>query len=248
MFSVGMIILQVTIIEISDNPDTDHTRLLENFGGIIVTMYTLYMSMTGGIDWGEPAAVVSEISFAMRVLYCFFISFSVLCMLNIVTGVFVENANTICRTDADNMVMEELAVQEKRLEEMRVLFALAAGDGKEELKEQQFVDFSQERKVQAYFRKIGLNVEKENATALFKMIDLDSDGAIRVHEFVEGCTQFIGNARQLDIARLRRENGKTAQLLREFIAFMLDETSASQDMREQLTRKSLRGSNNDDEM
>merc|ERR1740121_153936 len=236
-----MIILQVALIELMDNPKGDHSSLISMFGGIIVTMHTLYQSMTGGIDWGEPAFELAKIHFAMDGLYCFFIAFSVLCMLNIVTGVFVENANSITRSDADVMVMEEMANQEKRLDETRVLFGLAAGHQDNWLLEQQFVDFSQERKVQAYFRKIGMNVEKENASALFRLIDVDSDGRLTAQEFVEGCTQFIGNARQLDIARIRREVQKTNELLREVMSFMLETIAAPEpltaSMRASVTRE-----------
>jgi hypothetical protein len=229
MFSVGMIILQVALIEIMDNPQADHSNLKSLFGGIITTMYTLYMSMTGGVDWGDPASELSRIHGSMSILYCFFIAFTVLCMLNIVTGVFVENANAITKSDADNMVMEEMAIQEKQVEEMRTLFGLAAGGQANWLQEQQFVEFSQERKVQAYFRNIGLHVEKENASVLFRLIDVDSDGRLTVGEFVEGCAQFIGNARQLDIARLRKESKKTYTLLREFITYMLENIATSEE-------------------
>jgi len=173
--------------------------------------------MTGGISWGEPAAQLSKINPAMIFMYSSFIAFSVLCMLNIITGVFVENASAITKSDADNMVMEELAAQERRLDEMRHLFELAAGPGVSVLREDQFVEFVQQRKVQAYFSKMGLNVQKDNARALFHLIDIESDGCIAVSEFVEGCAQFIGNARQLDIARLRHEIRQVAHLIDRFM-------------------------------
>merc|ERR1712107_740163 len=181
-----------------ENPGKDYSVLLHHFGGILPTMYTLYKSMTGGIDWGDPAEELGALSPVLNLLYVSFISFSVLCLMNIVTGVFVEHANSITRNDTDNIVMDELANQDRRVEEMLQLFELAAGPGKVDLREEEFMQFSKNRKVQAYFRQIGLNVEQENAAALFRLIDLDGDDCINVREFIDGCAQFIGDARQLD--------------------------------------------------
>merc|ERR1719436_2405609 len=121
----------------------------------------------------------------MGVLFAIYIAFSVLCVLNIVTGVFVENANQITKSDADTMVMEELAAREKWLSEMRRCFQKADKDGSGALNMEEFVKYSQDENVQAYFRKIGLNVESGNAQALFKLIDLNGNGTIELEEFVE---------------------------------------------------------------
>eukprot|EP00746_Dinoflagellata_sp_MGD_P094592 gnl/MRDRNA2_/MRDRNA2_376557_c0_seq1.p1 gnl/MRDRNA2_/MRDRNA2_376557_c0~~gnl/MRDRNA2_/MRDRNA2_376557_c0_seq1.p1 ORF type:complete len:161 (-),score=28.57 gnl/MRDRNA2_/MRDRNA2_376557_c0_seq1:33-515(-) len=65
--------------------------------------------------------------------------------------------------------------------------------------------YIQKPDVQAAFRKIGLFVHNGNADALFSLLDFDNSGSVDIDEFVEGCTQLVGSASQLDIARLHHE-------------------------------------------
>jgi len=205
MFSFGVCIDQVVAQYLPSASEEERRELLRYFGGIMNTIYTLYACIIGGIDWDTAARWLFDINPAMPFLFSAYIAFAVLCMLNIVTGVFVEHANAITKSDADNMVMEELLLQEKRLEEMRTIFERMSGGEGEELHGDQFRRFAQNEKVQAYFRRIGLSVDNDNAHALFALIDMDNDGIVSLEEFVTGCMQFIGTARQLDIARLRSD-------------------------------------------
>merc|ERR1719215_1437296 len=125
--------------------------------------------------------------------------------------------------------MEELNAREKWLHEMRAVFNRADQDGTGALDLQEFMAYVQDVHVQAYFRKIGLNVEQDNSKALFSLIDLDQNGVIELEEFVEGCAQFVGNARQLDIARLRRDNytvRKDIKNVRNLLEDVLDRVAA----------------------
>jgi len=196
----GILILQM----VSDS--TPSATILDLYGGIMPTIYTLYQAITGGLDWGQAAAPLSTISPFLTVLFSLYIAFAVLCMLNIVTGVFVENANSILKADAETGVFEELQKQDKRMCELRVVFAQMVADGACALRFPEFWNFCQNPMVQAYFRRIGLHVEKGNAEALFKLMDADHDGQISLEEFIDGCSQFLGTARQLDIAKLKADS------------------------------------------
>mmetsp|Transcript_113085 Transcript_113085/g.326726 ORF Transcript_113085/g.326726 Transcript_113085/m.326726 type:complete len:727 (-) Transcript_113085:49-2229(-) len=217
MFTFGVFIVQTIATHLArEAPNPKHKEILRYFGGLGQTIYTLYAAIIGGIDWDDAAQFLFDIHPLLAMMFSMYVAFAVLCMLNIVTGVFVEHANAITKADADNMVMEELCLQEKRLAEMRVIFErMVEGESNtEKLSYRQFQRFAQNEKVQAYFRRIGLSVDNENANALFTLIDLDNDGMINLEEFVAGCMQFIGAARQLDIARLRRDNAEIREIVR----------------------------------
>jgi hypothetical protein len=227
IFVFGACVLQTATEKMNEDfslgkAPAHHQTILSYYGSLLLTMYTLYLTITGGVSWGEAAKPLIEVSPYMLVLYSIYIAFAVLCVLNIVTGVFVENANAITRCDADNMVMEELNAREKWLDEMRAVFEKADETGSGDLDVNEFVKYVQDVRVQAYFRKIGLNVEKDNSRALFSLIDLDSNGVIELSEFVEGCAQFVGTARQLDIARLRRDNRSISKQVKELKKLMQD--------------------------
>merc|ERR1712176_915524 len=62
----------------------------EFYGSIPTSMFTLYQSMIGGVDWGVPAKASLSLGGMYFCTYLGFIFMNVFCVLNIVTGVFVD--------------------------------------------------------------------------------------------------------------------------------------------------------------
>merc|ERR1712050_389248 len=54
------------------------------YGSMLLTLYTLYMTITGGIDWGSAAKPLVAISPFAALAFSAYIAFGVLCVLNIV--------------------------------------------------------------------------------------------------------------------------------------------------------------------
>merc|ERR1712032_91349 len=126
-------------------------------------------------------------------------------VLNIVTGVFVENANRITQSDEDHVIMEELDNRRKWLEDVKSLFMAANSDGTGQLSWQKFKHHVEDVRVQAYFRKLGVDVESRSAHGLFQLLDFDGDGKVDVDEFAMGIQEIHGTAAKMDIARLRHD-------------------------------------------
>eukprot|EP00933_Yihiella_yeosuensis_P080642 TRINITY_DN94100_c0_g1_i1.p1 TRINITY_DN94100_c0_g1~~TRINITY_DN94100_c0_g1_i1.p1 ORF type:complete len:694 (+),score=113.98 TRINITY_DN94100_c0_g1_i1:174-2255(+) len=226
MFSVSVVFLQVIAESIASDVRTksasgDHSLLKFHFGSLWRSIYTLYLTITGGLNWGEAAEPLLNLHPLMAILFSIYIGFAVMCVLNIVTCVFVDKANQFTKSDMDNLIMEEVSSREQWLKDMRGIFQ-TDDDGYEELNAFEFQSQIDDPRVQAYFRKIGLNIEKDNAIALFKLIDLDDSGTVGLEEFVEGCSQFVGGARQLDIARLKHDTARLSNTMKEYMQLTLD--------------------------
>merc|ERR1719261_402071 len=95
----------------------------------MMSINTLYMTISGGVDWGDVCKPLTDIHPVMGFLFAMYIAFGVLCVLNIVTGVFVENANKITSNDEDQMIMEELNQRKIWISEVKALFETADQDG-----------------------------------------------------------------------------------------------------------------------
>lgn len=213
MFTFGVAFMQVAAGEmekIQSSPDADHGLDLEeiyrHFGSLMGTIFTLYMSICGGLDWSEASNALMTIHPIMGGLFAVYIAFAVFCVLNIVTGVFVENATKITQQNDTNAIMDELAIRDMWSEEVESLFRTADADASGELDWAEFEICLNEERVQKYFRRMGLSLDPESVYALFQLLDFDGDGTVDMHEFVEGCTHVHGNARSLDVVRLRHEN------------------------------------------
>jgi len=82
------------------NGNQEGIELIARFyGTLFITSGTLFQCITGGVDWYEPLSVFEAP--ADRILFYFFIAFSTICMMNVITGIVVQQvANAL---DEDKM-------------------------------------------------------------------------------------------------------------------------------------------------
>lgn len=188
--------------------DTDDTNsqqyeaLENNFGSLALTMYSLYKAITGGDDWSRFADPLFKISGTMGLFFCLYVSFSVFAVLNVVTGVFVDNAIKANREDEDVIIMDQNEKRKKHIDQVRSVFRKADIDESGRLDLKEFQKHLEDPCVQAYFRQLELDVEGQGALSLFGMLDFDESGYIDVEEFIFGCGKLKGYARSLDLARM----------------------------------------------
>lgn len=97
--------LVVTAIEDPDTRDNfDAESAMEHFGSMTASLYTMHKAIFGGIDWGDATDYAFASYPALVLMFMVYITFAMLCVLNVVTGVFVENANKITMNDEETMI------------------------------------------------------------------------------------------------------------------------------------------------
>jgi hypothetical protein len=210
LFVIGIFITQVVTNfrkdlgeEQSSSVDIeDQNALVENFGSLQDTMYSLYKAVTGGDDWGYFAELLFNISPIMGVLFCLYVAFAVFAVLNVVTGVFVDNALKANSHDADMIIMEQTEARKKHIDEVKSIFKKADSDASGKLNLDEFKKHVGNPYVQAYFRQLDIDMEGSKGDSLFNLLDFDSNGFIDIEEFIFGCGHLKGYARSLDLARM----------------------------------------------
>jgi len=176
------------------NPEgvAEGTALHRYFGGILVSIMSLFQAISGGIDWKDLTDPLMEhISPFMGLIFALFVSFTMFSMLNVVTGIFVESAlkNTKEETDID-MVNHLYKVFGDACE------PIAGMDCRITLEE--FEGQLENPRLQAYFRSIDLDLSE--ARGLFELLDIDETGSIDVEDFVMGCLRLRGPAKSINLA------------------------------------------------
>eukprot|EP00811_Abedinium_folium_P021440 NODE_3055_length_2099_cov_14.654665.p1 GENE.NODE_3055_length_2099_cov_14.654665~~NODE_3055_length_2099_cov_14.654665.p1 ORF type:complete len:572 (+),score=73.48 NODE_3055_length_2099_cov_14.654665:144-1859(+) len=216
----GMLILQLLIGSLasgaaaSSMSSENFVIVREKFGSLSVTMITLLKCIIGGLDWGYVIDALFDSHPLTAAIFLFYVVFCILCMLNIVTGVFVENSHRLMQQDAEYMIVEELQHRDAWVCSLTKVL-LKGSDGEGSFNCEQFQTYVDDPTIQAYFRRIGLNVEADSAKALFEIADHDQRGVITVAEFVDGCTLVAGGARQVDVASLAKAMKKLSTLVTE---------------------------------
>jgi len=214
MFLVAVCVLQFAVEEKESQKSdpaaarlgsSDYEDLKTHYSSLFTAMFTLYSAITNGLDWAEAAKPLMALNPMLGLLFAFYIAFAVLCVLNIVTGVFVENANKMTAQDQDLVLMEQLDNRRQWFEEVKILFDAADVDGNGQLNETEFSTQLQDLRMQAWFRKIGVSVESYSAGGLFQLLDFDGDGHLDLDEFAIALQQVHGPARSIDIAKLSHD-------------------------------------------
>lgn len=194
-----------------DSGNTVGDVLQDNWDGILISIRTLIYSVTGGLDWGEAAEPFWRMSVLYGVSYLVFVTAMLLGLLNVMVGVFVQESANVLMLDRELVLDQGVQSGEASRMLLAELFIELDKDGSHSLTEQEIHEGLQEPRIKAFFKHIGIDMNTK-ATHLFALIDTENNGEVSMKQFVDGCMQFQGSARPIDVAALGRQLEK--QLLR----------------------------------
>eukprot|EP00413_Alexandrium_margalefii_P005390 CAMPEP_0204521954 /NCGR_PEP_ID=MMETSP0661-20131031/6060_1 /ASSEMBLY_ACC=CAM_ASM_000606 /TAXON_ID=109239 /ORGANISM="Alexandrium margalefi, Strain AMGDE01CS-322" /LENGTH=268 /DNA_ID=CAMNT_0051527583 /DNA_START=47 /DNA_END=853 /DNA_ORIENTATION=+ len=175
-------------------------------GGLFRSMITLSQSVLGGFSWAEVSGALQEVHWSYELLFCLFVTFTSLALLNVVTGVFVDSAMRSAATDRNVVIQDQMAQESSYARELKKLFMEADEHQTGLLSQEEFLDYLRDQHVQSYLRALGIHASE--AAGLFNLLDMDDSGTVDVDEFMMGCLRIKGEAKSVDIATLMYENKK----------------------------------------
>jgi len=214
LFGVLFMMLSLDYLESVDSTP----ELLMYFGSLPRTMLTLYESISGGIDWNNAAMTLRPVSVWMEYIFSAYIFFTVFCCLNIVTGIFVDNAKALKIADEEAMHHEAMKERQKWIAEVAELFSKITREHDGQLTKDNFVfHVTNSDRIATCFYHLGINTDTTNTDELWELFDMDENGCIDQDEFAMGIKQFHGEARSIDLFKLRRELKELTKEIREKI-------------------------------
>ena len=177
--------------------------LEEFFYSLPMAVLTLFMAITSGVSWWDTERVFLDVGFQYGLLFLLYISVMFLALLNIVTGIFVNDAVEMSQMDRDIVMRFE--------EDRRKQYAHCLRDFFRELdaNDNGIVTFDEFKahlvaNGPGIFSYLGLEVW--DAVNIFEALDLDGSRQLDIREFMDGCMQLRGGARTFDMVTLMREN------------------------------------------
>jgi len=174
---------------------------MKYFGTLSAATVTLYMSMSGGEDWGNILSALEPLPWEYRLLFLVFITFAVLALLNVVTAVFVGTAMQQSQADRDLIVQEEMENKGEFVNLMQQVFNELDTNSSGALSFEEFEKHIEDDKILAYLRTLEIDVSQ--VRTLFTLLDVDNTGEVDIDEFVGGCLRLRGGATSMDLAVLK---------------------------------------------
>uniref|UniRef100_A0A7S4SS32 EF-hand domain-containing protein n=1 Tax=Alexandrium monilatum TaxID=311494 RepID=A0A7S4SS32_9DINO len=185
------------------------------FGTISATMQTMFMSITGGLSWVEVLDGLSQIDGLYHIVYMFYVGFVQICVLNIVTGVFVDTVHQMYQPERSEMIEKEAAKRKSILQKLTSLLEEADSDGSGSITWEEFHEFTQDPHMQMYLSAHEIDITQ--AREIFNLIDHTGQGEVQIDEFVISLLEFRGAAKGSDVLILRNDVNKILAKLSPFI-------------------------------
>lgn len=173
------------------------TMLHIHWGTLPRSMFSLFQAITGGADWYNLLIPLMDVSIWSAGVFCFYVCFTYLYIMNIITGVFVETAMEEAQEISEGNIVNEL----------RDLFSLEDDNSDGRLTWSEFEGHLEQKQMRRTFQALDLDVrEAEN---LFTLLDMDGSGWVSYDEFVTGCLRLRGTAKSIDVGTLMYECRRT---------------------------------------
>eukprot|EP00440_Ansanella_granifera_P008808 gb/GFBE01009542.1/.p1 GENE.gb/GFBE01009542.1/~~gb/GFBE01009542.1/.p1 ORF type:complete len:643 (+),score=135.15 gb/GFBE01009542.1/:1-1929(+) len=191
-------------VDVSDSEKVLEAREVQKmFGSLPETMISLWSAVSGGNDWMTYGELLRKIDMGdfYFMVFNFFIAFCVVGLFNVVTGVFVDSA--VCSRTEDEVVQSYLDDLRATTQDIKGFFAKADEDCSGTLSFEEFRNHLQNPMVKAYFH--GLDIDPEEASIIFTILDGDMNNEILIEEFVNGTMKLKGSATKLDLATLMHD-------------------------------------------
>lgn len=204
-----------------DHPSRNVNDMLRYYGSLAETVFTLFMVISGGVSWINPAEELIMIHWSFAIWMSLYVSFVVFAVLNIVTGIFIQSAMKSAEADQDLVIQEEMHHQDSLAQGFLEVFRHCDEDNSGYIDQEEFTKHVSDQRVRAFLHHLGLDVAE--AQGLFRLLDVGGTGRVYAKEFVIGCQQLKGPAKNVDVATLLYQNKRMMALWAVFMSFVEDQ-------------------------
>ncbi|CAE7705313.1 Surf2 [Symbiodinium sp. CCMP2592] len=144
------------------------------FGSLGSTVYTLMLSILGGVSWHIVCDLLFRIDILSACMLLFYIMFTIFSVLNVITGVFVDSAIQTTNSQRDIQIERELELKDSFLKSLKDFFEALDTDGNGAIHLDEIKIMLQDQTLAAYFAVLGF--DEVNAHQIFHLLDDDESG------------------------------------------------------------------------
>jgi len=179
----------------------DIGRVMSEFGSVEKALLALYRAVTGGEDWSVFYRVVEVTGPLYTWLFIFFIAFSHIAFLNILTATFVNKAMQLAKPDADTLANDQRKRELEAYEELHAVCRSLGSCDSGCITVQQLERHLGEGLLGARLAILGLHVT--DAQRFFDALSAGGKAKdMTSADFVEGCMRMRGAASGVDLHRV----------------------------------------------
>jgi len=194
--------MQVVVIGLTDekvNPE-ELAGLRLYYRDFLTTALSLFMAVTGGLDWKEIEEPIGSIHWIYVVCFLVYVFFMALGIFNVLVGIFVDTAFETSNRDREHIIMSEKARTHSFMKDVVELFKEIDSDNVGQITKDQFMEVLDDPRMKSFMNSFHLNMLEP--LALFKMLDKDRSNSLELAELTYGLMRLGGEARSSDLLML----------------------------------------------
>eukprot|EP00930_Biecheleria_cincta_P098960 TRINITY_DN90611_c0_g1_i1.p1 TRINITY_DN90611_c0_g1~~TRINITY_DN90611_c0_g1_i1.p1 ORF type:complete len:725 (+),score=131.36 TRINITY_DN90611_c0_g1_i1:315-2177(+) len=197
--------LNTYVIEhLHDLPEEESQRLDRYFGSLPNSMTTLFMATTGGADWEAFYSVIRVVGWSGEMMFLLYIAFFNIAVINVLTGLFVEQAIKLSKMDREELVREQRMKELGDAKHLRMLCQEMDVDGSGTISWEELSMKLKDEKVLTYLAAIGLDLH--DCDVFFQMLcSVSGHNEVDIDVFVRGCMRMKGGATGIDMQAMAYE-------------------------------------------
>jgi len=201
-FLFALVFVQRASLALKDSDVPNPEVTLEQFGSVQVAMLTLYKSITGGDDWHNFYSTLLGTGWLNAALFVFFIAFMQIAVLNILTGIFVEQALKCAQPDRDSVAKSLRRREMMEAEDLRVQCRQIDADRSGVITLEELAEYFEKGKIKHFL--MTLDIDVRDVEVFFDLLRTRDGEKMSVEDFVEECLKMKGGASSIDLHYLTK--------------------------------------------
>mmetsp|Transcript_35303 Transcript_35303/g.82371 ORF Transcript_35303/g.82371 Transcript_35303/m.82371 type:complete len:575 (+) Transcript_35303:45-1769(+) len=213
---------------LADHPSPDVRKVFSSFGSLSWTLYTLAQTTLAGVSWHVVCDPLLQVGWLPVSLLLIYISFTLLAVLNVITGVFVDNAFRSADKQHSDIIQKEVDKKEECIALIQAFFHAVDVNHNGEISLDELRFFLDDATMEAFFRTLGFDVYDKQR--FMELLDVDDSGEVSYEEFLEGCMRYRGVAQGVDVHTVIRHLGRLQNSVNALHADLADFTKPGQSL------------------
>jgi len=181
-------------------------QLFRLYGSVPKTMLTLFMPVSGGMDWSTASRPVAPLNPYFVIIWVAYVTFMFIGLLNVLVGIFVDVAMTSIKFDTDQLIRDEVTALNATVAHIKQVFQASDSDGSGCIDRREFEALLNNPLLVTQLQTIGIDTSQ--AQTIFRLCDSDRSGAVSHEEFIGGCLRLKGTAKSADMMTLLYQSEK----------------------------------------
>mmetsp|Transcript_114997 Transcript_114997/g.365401 ORF Transcript_114997/g.365401 Transcript_114997/m.365401 type:complete len:656 (-) Transcript_114997:294-2261(-) len=222
LITIGMILyvfalffVQQMAVMLTDEDADDPFKMLQRafFRDVQRTMLTLVQSTMGGLDWDIVFKMIQPLGWVYCVAFIFYVAFFNFAVMNILTGIFVENAMKLCRPDDEEIQLQHQRKKKLDMKNIRHIVEAMDEDRNGTIRRAEFLNAAKHEEMVSRFWDLGIDIR--NTERFFDTVVGVDKASVPIDEFVERAVEMQGQASNATLHNLMMHIGILERSLRD---------------------------------